>query len=915
MSELVGRKDVLEILTSSASPVIVLMGPAGMGKSVVVRALPLRCLVAQAWPPPTPALAPVVAFVSGLMACGADPTSANLGAYAGILTSLLAGTTGQHAPTPHPVALADALHRLWALLPVPRRPVLVLEDLHWADEETWGVVQRLAERSAATGCRLVVTTRNEGSRGGLLGTWAGVTTVELAPLGPDDVRRFAECRLGRDVPDSELAQLSVAEGVPLVLEELLTEPTPSGLPATVEARIARRMEELSRPTREFVERAAVLGPETDTSLLAGSFGLDAGEVGEVVREAVNQGILAVVPGSGTTTFRHDLVRDAVLAAQVDLQRRGHAEALLDQLGLGEGADAWAVSQSLPRIVTAARLATIAQRQSAADLHLATARGELARGAPLAAAEAARAALTLASKRTDALLVLTESLSLAGDVAAALDAARRLDTLLSVAGAQDPEARRRSANALARAHAHRGDWAEADRLIAPLASSDPVPEVAALASVVALQLGRFGDAEVMAHGVLSAAPDAASACEAMEVLGRLARRTDLAKAADWFARGVALADANALPLWRARALHELATIDQLRSMSVARLYDARDAAVAAGAPGLVTAVDFHLSAVHGVRFETDEALAAGRRLLEDARQLGATGQEAWAWILIGQGHAVAGRRHQASAAAAEALRLAAEDDEIAGLAAATLRGLPALLREDLSTGLAAWVEGITHMRALPAVTPLPPWYLWPIIATVHDLEGDGGARARAETEHSDLRTSPGFDALWYLACAVAAGRAGDVDAARSCGDRASALLAGVEEFDGWRLLGQRWVTSDALAAGWGEPAVWMTEGADYFGARGLTEIASACRALGRSAGAKQRRRGRGDSSVPEPLVALGVTSREVDVLRLVAEGLTNAEVAERLVLSPRTVKGYVEQLLAKTGASNRTALAAYSPPRE
>jgi DNA-binding CsgD family transcriptional regulator len=61
-------------------------------------------------------------------------------------------------------------------------------------------------------------------------------------------------------------------------------------------------------------------------------------------------------------------------------------------------------------------------------------------------------------------------------------------------------------------------------------------------------------------------------------------------------------------------------------------------------------------------------------------------------------------------------------------------------------------------------------------------------------------------------------------------------------------------------------------------------------------------------VPAHLDRLGVTSREVDVLRLVADGLSNAQIAQRLYLSPATVKGYVEQLLAKTGSANRTQLA-------
>ena len=46
-----------------------------------------------------------------------------------------------------------------------------------------------------------------------------------------------------------------------------------------------------------------------------------------------------------------------------------------------------------------------------------------------------------------------------------------------------------------------------------------------------------------------------ACEALELLGRVARRTDLARAQLLFERGHALAEAHDLPVWRVRALHE------------------------------------------------------------------------------------------------------------------------------------------------------------------------------------------------------------------------------------------------------------------------------------------------------------------------------------------------------------------------
>ena len=62
------------------------------------------------------------------------------------------------------------------------------------------------------------------------------------------------------------------------------------------------------------------------------------------------------------------------------------------------------------------------------------------------------------------------------------------------------------------------------------------------------------------------------------------------------------------------------------------------------------------------------------------------------------------------------------------------------------------------------------------------------------------------------------------------------------------------------------------------------------------------------------MAAGITAREADVLRLVADGLPNKEIAARLNLSPRTVEKHVESLLRKTGARSRTSLAAAHAPR-
>jgi non-specific serine/threonine protein kinase len=60
------------------------------------------------------------------------------------------------------------------------------------------------------------------------------------------------------------------------------------------------------------------------------------------------------------------------------------------------------------------------------------------------------------------------------------------------------------------------------------------------------------------------------------------------------------------------------------------------------------------------------------------------------------------------------------------------------------------------------------------------------------------------------------------------------------------------------------------------------------------------------AAPPPSYPAGLTAREVEVLRLVAQGLTNARVAERLFLSPRTVNAHLRTIYGKVGVSSRAA---------
>lgn len=55
------------------------------------------------------------------------------------------------------------------------------------------------------------------------------------------------------------------------------------------------------------------------------------------------------------------------------------------------------------------------------------------------------------------------------------------------------------------------------------------------------------------------------------------------------------------------------------------------------------------------------------------------------------------------------------------------------------------------------------------------------------------------------------------------------------------------------------------------------------------------------------VSVSLSGRELEIIELVAEGLTNQEIAERLTISKRTVDNHVSNVFTKTGSKNRVAL--------
>ncbi len=228
-------------------------------------------------------------------------------------------------------------------------------------------------------------------------------------------------------------------------------------------------------------------------------------------------------------------------------------------------------------------------------------------------------------------------------------------------------------------------------------------------------------------------------------------------------------------------------------------------------------------------------------------------------------------------------------------------MPHLLAHDLPTANRLVDEGMSPLVEHESAAPVVYWGLWALLRTALD---DRAADARDALHRMPQVIKRLFNraALDY-AEAIVAGRSGRAS-------EASGLFAGADELlDGtpwWRRLLRLIALDRAVADGWGDPVAELRADLAAHERDGERQLARTCRDLLRAAGAPTRR-GRGASPVPPELRARGVTSREMDVLGLVAAGLSNAAVAERLFLSPRTVETHVANLLVKTGAANRSEL--------
>jgi DNA-binding CsgD family transcriptional regulator len=264
-----------------------------------------------------------------------------------------------------------------------------------------------------------------------------------------------------------------------------------------------------------------------------------------------------------------------------------------------------------------------------------------------------------------------------------------------------------------------------------------------------------------------------------------------------------------------------------------------------------------------------------------------------------------------AAARRALDPDPDDPRILGDLWGRVRATLAIVRDDRDDLRTALDRQMDYARVAPITTSIfPNRFLW---AAVHTIEDDDfGAAAQTELSRAtNLRAWPQFDAGLELLRAITEGRQGRREQATARVAPAAIELLASPVGIGTVRYNLTLAAEAAVRDGWGDPATWLRTAEAFFTDGNYPLVARRCRALLADAGAPVPRKGRGDSTVPPSLRALGVTSREVDVLALVADGLSNREIAERLVLSPKTVERHLGSLFDRTGIRNRADLGAFA----
>ena len=845
--------------------------------------------------------------------------------FARLLPELARVPAGVAAPTGLPVSdtprgyLFDLVADLFQRIATGQPLVLVIEDLHWADRSTRDLIGFLV-RAARTGRLLLICTyrTDELHRGHPLRPFLaeldrarGVERVDLSRLDRDGTAAILTDLLGAEPTARAVDDVhGRTQGNPFFIEELAAAGDPVGcaaLPETLRDLLLARVDRLPEPAQRVLRIAAAGGTRFAHQLLAEVAGLPEHELEDALRAAVAAQLVVADP-DGDYEFRHALVREAV-----------H-----DELLPGEHARLHAryaaTIEAYPHLVAAGRApAEIAHHWYAAHDHpraLVTARAA-------ACAAADRYAYAEQSRLLERALELWELVPDAAD-RLGMDHLRVLEETLAAATTAGDYGR---AVTLTRAA-----LAEVDTDVEPLRAARLLDQRGRLLALLGKSDGRTELRE--AYRLAAGVPDGPERVRLLADIAAHLVKIDPEQAASVAAEAMAAAEAVGVDVaLLPTRIAMLCRTDKAPDLGLAELRRAEALARESGnAPALVSAL-VHLSDVLfelGRYAESERAAAAG---VTEARRVGIS-RSTGAYLLSNRAEALIalGRWDEADAACAEAARI--DPPGVSGLHWLQLRAGLRLARahpaadELVSRALAflarpyLWpnhrlplhelrieaalaaedkVEAVRAVRTALADPRLPelPREGWPVLsaaARTAALVGDAGLAAEVST------------VAVVLPARYPAERAHAAQVAATLAESGEALRAWRAAVEAWRADGQPYPLGRALlglaeaAAAAGERdavASAVREAGDLAARLGATPLAEQAATLARRVGLRGPGRPGADL----------LTSREQEVLRLVAEGHSNSRIAEQLFISPKTASVHVSRIIAKLDVTNRVEAAA------
>ncbi len=873
------------------------------------------------------------------------------GARRAAIARLLRGEVTPDRGADVPAMLAEQLIALTIDETAARPVALVIDDLQWADPASVKLWTRLARTARQVPLLLIGLTRPTSQREDLLAlrrTVEETARVQLAALPAPAVDQLVGALAGGR-PDTALLRLAAgAAGNPLYLTELIgaldrsggitvtasgtAQLTAGAVPSSLAGAITDRLGFVTAPALRVLRAAALLGVEFAVADLTTVLGKGAAGLVPALDEARAAGVLT--GGGETLAFRHPLIREALYAelppAVLGAWHRdaGHALALA-------GAPPDRVARQLLRAISGpdrdgAPEPTAARLGLPAGLPFQIER-------PTAGPVASRTAGRLDEWMLEWLAAAAESLvGLAPGVAA---------EFLAQAVASTASGSPRHgwlAGKLADALYRTGDRARAERVAAQALSSATDPDLVMDLHWTLAQCRMLAGRSEESLGVLEEALSAPRITQSQRArLRALAARTYLylgrIEEADREAKGALDAAAKVGDAWATGwALHVRAAAATAggRPAEALPLYD-RALAVTQADPALTDLgllLQGNQAAALGNLDRYDEALATAGRALQLADQIGTVLRRAQAHGVLGQALYETGRWDDALAE----LTMVPEDLKEPVLACYEL-GIAALI--SFHRGEAATARGYLAGAELHAqrAGQLPIPFL--LLARSLDREQAGLpaealavlARPIAENDPAEIEDLLGDAVRLAL-------KAGDKAAAREIAVQTAALADGTEiphreahalycrgmvDRDPGALLvaarryadaGRPLPRAKALEAAAGCLVDAGDRGAarELFGqAVGVYEVLGAGAALSRvraefrALGIRQGPHGsrrRAESGWDS------LTGAELRVAAFVAEGLTNPEIAARLMVSPRTVAGHVSHILRKLGCATRADIA-------